>query len=147
MEKNPTISPQHGWEELRNVLDIKAREMFLIKEINKKISLYIVEEDMYDSVIQESTRSLPIREKLLWIMIYIFIYESKLAVKLMDYELDKEKVYVFHFQKENGATFTRFIVWKDGGWGFGDFVFDNYLWPKTKNKEIIFLYFNEERVI
>ncbi len=146
MDKNFAISSECSGEEFRELLIKEARRgIILITEIRKNISEYVIETNMYDSTIQESTRSIPIEEYMLWTILSVFVFEPEIGKKIMNYELSKDKIYIFHVEGENEGTFTRFVMYGPDGWGYGDLKFDSHLWPKTEKNEIVFLYFQVER--
>jgi len=92
---------------------------------------------MNDTAIQKASSSTPMGENQFWAMLYLFIIESKLGKKILKYELQKDKVYIFHVKLTSGKVVAVSVYWIGDEWYFdaNEFVYYD-LW----NEGNVFLY-------
>lgn len=86
---------------------------------------YILPEDIKDTPIQNAAQSTPMTEQQFWLVLYALIIEPKLGKHYFQYELSKDKYYIFHVRLDSGEVVAVCVGWSGGGWGCSADRFDD----------------------
>lgn len=97
----------------------------------KKLVEFTLPKYMNDSAIQSEVKSTSMDEELFLIVLYLLIINPELGKQLLDYELKKDKWYLFRVKTADGTLSTVHVLWLDVEWTCIAREFDgNGLWSE-----------------
>lgn len=145
--RNENLVPQFFGDNFKNWLWTPAQTKLVIIDAFGKNNLkeYVLPKNMNDTAIQNANNSAPMSEHQFWAMLFLLIINSKLGKKILKYELQKHKVYIFHVKLTSGIFIDVSVYWGRGEWSFDASYFDSggslergyvFLFPATKNSEV-----------
>jgi hypothetical protein len=144
--RNENLIPQYFGDNFRNWLWASAQtKLVIIDAFGKKNSKeylkeYVLDKDMNNFAIQSTNKSTPMSEHKFWAMLFLLIINPKLGKKILKYELQKGKVYIFHIKLASGRVVAVDMNWNSGEWLFGAyFLGHEYPWKKSN----IFLFLTD----
>jgi hypothetical protein len=87
-----------------------------INPIIGKLCEYVLPENMNDTVIQKNAKSSPMSEDQFLLILYLLLIKPDLGKKILNYVLDKNKIYIFHVKLNSGTVVAVDVRWRGGEW-------------------------------
>lgn len=127
-----------GYDFKNSILESALLKVVEVNSFGKNILKdHPLPKGMHDKVIQDTQNSTPMEEDQFWLTLYLLIIKPELGKKVLDYELQKDKVYILHLKLFSGFAFAIIINYSNNKWNINSHVF-NFGMPWSEG--VIFLY-------